>query len=107
MNDLNEYCEIHYTLNGDTDKAGWSLIGRYTTPDRIQNSIYIFDENADNNQVGIFLFANTGTSGDCCRIRDWSLTGIPIPTMSPTKDPFQTPTNQPSESPSTSQPQSR
>ena len=100
VNDYWQSCEIHFTLNGETDKNAWTLISSTETPERPVNQIYTFDHNADNNQVGIFLFSNTANSNDCCRIRRWRLTGIPLPTTSPTTDPSRTPSAAPTNDPS-------
>ena len=86
VNSAGQYCEIYYTLDAVIDKNEWKLINKSTTPERIQNAVYAFDANADNNEaVTIFLFSNTGSDTHCCRIRDWKLTGIPLPTQNRTK----------------------
>ena len=113
MND-GDYCQISYTVdNGDTN---WIEIDRYSTPEFVRDLIFEFDSTADDKDgVGVKVWANSrgylygdSTGGyDCCRFRDFYLTGIPItddptayptttPTTDPTTDPSKIPTNTPS-----------
>ena len=100
--DINRYCEIHFSLDGELDQNDWKLINKSVSADHIQNAIYTFDSDADNNaEVTIFIFANTGNDDQCCRIRDFKLTGIPILTPSKllTKTPSDDSSNVPTPSP--------
>ena len=92
------YCELHYTIDGNTERNAWNLIARYnefTNPQQVTDRTVSLSDATDNDGIGIFIWANAGDN-QCCRLRDFILTGITTPTSSPTDDPTRDPTNDPS-----------
>ena len=86
-----QWCDIAYTVNIDTDIDNGIRIARYSQSNNLiayLDQVSSLHSTADDND-GVAIFVQAWTDGDwrCCHIRDFKLTGIPLPTSEPTNTP--------------------